>query len=191
MPVGDGRTEYPSARSPEPLTGTTGTANAAKCLERVSFWTSLQMYKTHDRTRLGNACWVAETCTHTIEVTGNTIDKDSPLSQCWQKGQLQITRWIERSGVYWSQFFRPVETCCKRSWLAVDPPGGKLRGFAMDSAEKVNFRFYEPEALADFFQVERTRLAPQAHFCRPGGRRHYGSGGSRVCHSSITWESMR
>jgi len=31
---------------------------------------------------------------------------------------------------------------------------------------KVNFHFHEPEALADFLQVERTRLAPQAHCCR-------------------------
>jgi hypothetical protein len=31
---------------------------------------------------------------------------------------------------------------------------------------KVNFCFHEPEALADFLHFERTRLAPQAHFCR-------------------------
>jgi hypothetical protein len=33
---------------------------------------------------------------------------------------------------------------------------------------QVNFRFHEPEALADFSHIERTRLAPQAHFCRLG-----------------------
>ena len=33
---------------------------------------------------------------------------------------------------------------------------------------EVNFRFHEPEALADFLHVEETWLAPQAHFCRLG-----------------------
>jgi hypothetical protein len=36
-------------------------------------------------------------------------------------------------------------------------------------AKKVNFRFREPEALADFLHVERTRLATQAHFFRSFG----------------------
>jgi hypothetical protein len=41
------------------------------------------------------------------------------------------------------------------------------RDFAADSPpKKINFRFPEPLALADFLQVERTRLAPQAHFFR-------------------------
>ena|GEM_PF-5825424 len=31
---------------------------------------------------------------------------------------------------------------------------------------QVNSRSHEPEALADFLHIERTRLAPQAHFCR-------------------------
>jgi hypothetical protein len=39
-------------------------------------------------------------------------------------------------------------------------------GHAPTQWTKVNFRFHEPEALADFSHIELTRLAPQAHFCR-------------------------
>jgi hypothetical protein len=34
----------------------------------------------------------------------------------------------------------------------------------MTRPTKINLRFHEPEALADFLHVERTRLAPRAHF---------------------------
>jgi hypothetical protein len=36
----------------------------------------------------------------------------------------------------------------------------------MTQSTLVSFRLHEPEALADFLHVERTRLAPRAHFCR-------------------------
>ena len=41
------------------------------------------------------------------------------------------------------------------------------RNALMTQSTKVNFRLHEPEALADFLHVERTRVAPRAHFCRP------------------------
>ena len=46
----------------------------------------------------------------------------------------------------------------------------KIEGEVVDLAKmrltKVVFRLLEPEALADFLQVEKPRLAPQAHFCQ-------------------------
>jgi hypothetical protein len=41
------------------------------------------------------------------------------------------------------------------------------RNALMTQSTKVNFWLHEPEALADFLHVERTRLlSPRAHFCR-------------------------
>jgi hypothetical protein len=39
------------------------------------------------------------------------------------------------------------------------------QSFPLVQSSKFTFRFHEPEALADFLHTERTRLAPQAHFC--------------------------
>jgi hypothetical protein len=40
------------------------------------------------------------------------------------------------------------------------------QSFLLIQPTTVIFRFHEPEALADFLHIERTRLAPQAHFGR-------------------------
>ena len=48
----------------------------------------------------------------------------------------------------------------------LDSPGSLRRPAFTTQPTKVNFRFHEPGALADFLHLERTRRAPQAHFCR-------------------------